>query len=176
MALGVAASLLCRHYFPEKMGAMTPVAVVLAVFGAVAIGAAWVPRVDGSKRAVLVGALLVATGLAFSRLTALVLTPAFDDVMSPKTAGTTMREYAEDGYGLATCGVPMGTYNCYARQQVIPSLSSPEVAAFFEAHPRAVVVIRGASLEKIRDSLTDVRVTGKHILELKPHYLLVTDE
>lgn len=176
VALSVAAYLLCGHYFPQKTGAMTAVVVVLAVLGAVAIAAVWLPRMPGRRRVVLVGTLLVVTGLAFSRLSALVLLPAFNDVMSPKAAGTTMGEYAEKGYALATCGVPMGTYNYYARQLEVPSLSSHDVAAFLDAHPRAVVAIRGTSLDEIRDSLSGVRITGEHVLERKPHFLVVKEE
>ncbi len=176
VALGVAAAVLCRRYFPDKTGAIDPAAIVLAALGVVAIGAAWVPRIAVSKRVVVVGAVLLATSLAFSRLTALVVTPAFDDVMSPVAAGTTMREYAEKGYALAESGVPRGTYNYYARRLVIPTLSAAEVADFLDAYPRAVIAIRGTSLDEILPLPAGVRITGEHVLELKAHSLLVKEE
>ena len=126
--------------------------------------------------AVLVGVILVVTGLAFSRLSALVLTPAFNDVMSPKAAGEEMRQYATQGYALATCGVPTGTYNYYARSGVIPDVDAADLPAFLQKNPRAVVAIRETTLEEIRDTLPEVQVTAEHRLELKPHCLIVGSE
>jgi hypothetical protein len=128
-----------------------------------------------------------------------VLTPAFNDIMSPKTAGEKMRTYAEDGCGVASCGVPYGTYNYYAHVRVIPEVSgrdayipgvplcppfvpviripAADVLAFLAAHPRAVVAIRGTSLDAIRPALpADIKITAKHVLELKPHFLLVKNQ
>jgi len=174
VALGVAAQLLCHHYFPGKTGAMMPLAVTLVVLGALAIVLAAMPAVR--RCAVLVGVILVVTGLAFSRLSALVLTPAFNDVMSPKVAGEEMRQYATQGYALATCGVPTGTYNYYARSGVIPDVDAADLPAFLQKNPRAVVAIRETTLEEIRDTLPEVQVTAEHRLELKPHCLIVGSE
>ena len=174
VALGVAAQLLCRRIFPGKTASMLPLAVALAAFGILGIVAAWLPGSTAArKRAVLIASVLVATGLAFSRVATLILTPAFNDTMSPKVAGEQMRGYASEGYALAACGVPFGTYNYYARQRVIPQLDGVEVAEFLEEHPRTVVAIRGTSLDEIRDALPDVLITGEHVLERKAHYLIV---
>ena len=129
------------------------------------------------RRIAILTATLVVTALIFSRLCTLVLTPAFNDTMSPTSAGEQMRAYADKGYALASCGVPFGTYNYYARQRVITELDAAAVPAFLQEHPRAVVAIRGASLDAIRRSLpADVRIEGDHVLERKPHFLLVKDE
>jgi 4-amino-4-deoxy-L-arabinose transferase-like glycosyltransferase len=177
LAMSVAAQLLCQHIFPEKTASVLPVCVGLSAFGVLAIVAAWLPALStGRTRAVLVGSVLVVTGLTFSRVTALVLTPEFNDVMSPKTAGELMRQYADDGYALATCGVPIGTYNYYARQRIIPEIQADEVQSFLAENPRAVVAIRKKALDELHDVLPDLLRTGEHVLERKTHYLVVKGE
>ncbi len=177
VAVASAALYLGAHYFGEKKEPICSSVAALMTAAVFVLALTWVPglRAVGSRAAFL-AVLLVWVGFVFSRMMSLGLTPAFNDVMSPKTAGTTMGEYAEEGYALATCGVPIGTYNYYARQLVIRSLSSQDVAAFLDEHPRAVVAIRGTSLDEIRPLPAGVRIIGEHVLELKPHSLLVKDE
>jgi 4-amino-4-deoxy-L-arabinose transferase-like glycosyltransferase len=175
-ALGAAGLVFCRRHFPEKAAQMAVMAAALGVLGLVALVAAWLPARAVRRRAVLVGSILVVTGLVFSRVAALGLTPAFNDVMSPKVAGEQMRGYASEGYALATCGVPIGTYNFYARQLVIRDVAASDVVRFLAENARAVVTIRGTSLDEIRAALPPgVQIGPEHILESKPHYLLVKD-
>jgi len=172
VALGLAAHLLCRYHFPEKTASMIPLAVALVVLGVLVIVLAAIPAVR--RHTVIVASVLIVAGLAFSRLTALVLTPAFNDVMSPAAPGEAMRDYADRDYVLATCGIPFGTYNYYARTRVIKDIKNgTDLPAFLQKNPRAVVAIRETTLEEIRHALPEVLITDKHLLELKPHHLLV---
>jgi 4-amino-4-deoxy-L-arabinose transferase-like glycosyltransferase len=177
LAAGAAAYMLGTRHVPDKMASVAPLSVVLVGIGAVLAAASWLPQPPMRRRIALVTAVLVATGLVFWRLCALVATPAFNDTMSPQAAGERMRAYAEEGYAVASCGVPFGTYNYYARVCEIRELDGPSVIAFLDQHTRAVVAIRGTSLDAIRDSLPPgVEITAEHILELKPHFLFVKEE
>ncbi len=178
LALSIVAQLLFRRVFPAKMGSVLPVCLGLSALGVLAVVVAWLPALStGRRRAVLVGTVLVVTGLAFSRVTALVLTPAFNDVMSPKAAGELMRQYADDGYVLATCGVPVGTYNYYARSRVIREIkTAADVPRFLAETPRAVVAVRKTTLDELHEAPPDVLIRGEHVLEMKTHYLVVKGE
>ena len=177
VAVGTAAYTQATKFFAEKLASVTPLAIVLIGVGAVLVAAAWLPQPPMRRRITILALTLVVTGLVFSRLCSVVLTPAFNDTMSPAAAGEQMRAYAEQGYAVASCGVPYGTYNYYARERVIADLDAADVPAFLRENPRAVIAIRGTSLDAIRDSLpAGVRIEGDHVLERKPHYLLVKQE
>lgn len=174
VAVAVAAYLLARKHLPGKTAAILPLAITLVISGLILTSVSWLPKPPVRRRVVLITAVLAVVGLAFSRICSLALTPVFNDTMSPRAAGLEMRAFAERGYAVASCGVPFGTYNYYADVRVIPELDGPGVIAFLDKHPRAVVAVRGTSLEAIGDALPPhVETTTKHVLELKPHFLLI---
>jgi len=175
VVLGAVAYGLCSRHFPSHIRPVAVFGGVLALCGAVAIAAAWLPHRSVKRRVMLVGGVLIVCGLAFSRLTTLVLTPAFNESMSPKAAGEQMARYAAQGYTLATCGVPFGTYNYHAHQLVIAELDAADLPRYFDDHPRAVVAIRAKDFEAVRDALPGVRIVGEHVLENKTHLLLVSE-
>lgn len=173
VTLGVAGQILCRHYFPDKTASMAPLAAALSLLGACAVVIAWSPGPAAArKRAVLVGTLFVLTGMAFSRLTMSTLTPAFNDAMSPARAAEGMRWFADQGYTLATCGVPTGTYNYYTHQRVIPEIDAADLPDFFTQHAPALVAIRTKIFVEIYDDLPGVFATWPHELERKEHCLI----
>ncbi|MBN1916992.1 MAG: glycosyltransferase family 39 protein [Verrucomicrobia bacterium] len=177
VAVGTVAYTQATTFFPEKLASVTPLAIVLIGVGAVLVAAAWLPQPPMRRRVTILAVTLVVTGLVFSRLCALVLTPAFNDTMSPASAGAEMRTYADEGYAVASCGIPYGCYNYYAGVRVIPELDAAAVPSFFDENTRAVVAIRGTALDEIRDQLPEsIRIEGEHVLERKPHYLLVRDD
>jgi hypothetical protein len=97
--------------------------------------------------------------------------------MSPKEAGRQMGELADSGYVLATCGVPTGTYNYYARRSVIREIRAADVVPFLQENRAAVVAIRGTALDEIRGRLpVGVTIEFRHVLERKPHFLVVKKE